>query len=153
RFAKPVAEFIGAAARGERRRRRITELGEQLAMLAERDRELRDLLARLEERLHTLAEEREGFPGTDALASARRALAAAEQREREARGEPAERGEAVAAADERRTNAHAVATGHAESCGLPCNLDVAAVRARQVAAQRYDAAIDGVVQAATRRHE
>jgi uncharacterized protein (TIGR02680 family) len=152
-FGKPVAEFIGAAARAERRRRRIAELSEQLALLAERDRELRDLLMRLDKRLRALVDESERFPSTDALASSRRALQAAEQREREARRELAERSDAVAAADDRRKHARAVAAGHAESCGLPSDLDVPAVRARHIAVQRYDAAINGVVQAAMRRHE
>ncbi|MGH3050139.1 MAG: hypothetical protein ACRDLK_08275, partial [Gaiellaceae bacterium] len=65
RFTKPVAEFVGATARAERRHRRIAELGDRLALLAERDRELSDLLAQLDERLRALAEEGDRFPSTD----------------------------------------------------------------------------------------
>jgi uncharacterized protein (TIGR02680 family) len=148
RFGKRAAEYIGAAARAERRARRMAELEGELAALAARDDKCARALARVEERLAALAAEAARFPQTEVVAGARRGLAAAAQREREARAELAEREDAAAAAAERRAHAQSVRAGHAESCGLPGDLDLHAVRARHTAAHRYQAGIDGAVQAA-----
>jgi uncharacterized protein (TIGR02680 family) len=153
RFGKPAAEYIGVAARAERRARRIAELDGELEALAARDDGLARRLGGVEERLFALAADAARFPETTAVADARRGLAAADQREREARAELAEDEEAAAAAAERRAHAQDVRAGHAESCGLPSDLDLHAVRARHTAVHRYQAGIDGAVQAAARCSE
>ncbi|MGH3032099.1 MAG: TIGR02680 family protein, partial [Gaiellaceae bacterium] len=153
RFSKPAAEYVGAAARAERRHRRIAELDRQLAAIGARDDELSRALASVDGRLAALADESRSFPDTEPLASIRRRLAAAERREGEARDELAEREDASAAVDEQRVRARTVVTAHAESSGLPSDLDRAAVRARYTAAHRYQAGIEGAVQAAARRQE
>lgn len=153
RFTKPAAEYIGAAARAERRRRRLAKLDAELAELKRRDADLAAALERVGARLAALGADTERFPDSAPIAGVRRALDAAEQREREERAELAERERAAAAAAEQRRHARTVAEGHARSCGLPDDLDLVAVRARQTAAHRYEAALAGAVEAAARRHE
>lgn len=153
RFVKPTAEYVGVAARAERRLRRIAELDIRLTEVDGRDGELAGEVARVEHRVAALRAESARFPDSEPLANVRRALIAAEGREREQRATLAERERAVAAADEQRQQARQVVEGHARSCGLPDDLELPAVRARQTAAHRYEVAVSGAVDAAAHRHE
>jgi uncharacterized protein (TIGR02680 family) len=153
RFAKPAAEHIGAAARAEARARRVRELESKLASVAARDDELARALATIGERLALLADEATRYPAGEAVAAARHRLDAVHDREREARAHLAECEHAAEAAAERRAHAESVRTGHADSCGLPADLDRQALRARVTAAHRYQAAIAGAVHGAERRRE
>lgn len=133
-FCKPVAEYIGASARAARRARRIAELDAALEAVAAREDELRLTLAAIEQRLAALAADVERFPDVESLASARRKLMIAEQREQDARVAYADREREVGAAADRRAHARTVLSGHAESCGLPSDLDRVDIRAREGAA-------------------
>jgi uncharacterized protein (TIGR02680 family) len=151
-FAKPAAEYVGAAARAERRLRRIAELDIRLTEIDGRDMELATAVARVDGRVATLDAESARFPDSEPLANVRRALTAAEGREREERATLAERERSAVAADEQRQHARQVVAGHARSCGLPDDLDLAAVRTRQTAAHRYEAAVSGTADVAAHRH-
>jgi uncharacterized protein (TIGR02680 family) len=152
-FCKPAAEYIGASARAARRARRIAELDAALEAVAALENELGLTLAAIEKRLVALTVDVERFPDVEPLASARRKLVIAEQREQDARVTCAAREREVGAAAERRAHAQAVRIGHAESCGLPLDFDRVDIRAREGAAERYRAALPTAVQGAARSRE
>lgn len=93
-WAKPAAEYIGVASRAEARRRRIAEIGAQLAALTQERAKLSAALARLTERRRLAAAEWDAAPLDIALRSAHLQASALERERRQA-------AERLAAAEER----------------------------------------------------
>ena len=145
--SKPVAELIGAAARAERRRRLVAELGREREELRVKERRLRDGMAELDGRLERLSAELAALPDPAPVADALRTLAAAEDAERAAAAEHEQAVAAARAAGERLVAAESEAREHAAAQRIPPHADVEALTALRMACAEWAGRAPGMRQA------
>jgi uncharacterized protein (TIGR02680 family) len=150
RYAKPVAEHIGAAARAATRaRRRSALVAEREAV--ERDRSaLATAIEELGARSTRLLEEEAAFPSTDGISAANQERLVAERHLDQMTAEHAEASAAVRRAGEAVHEARGHSQAHAEEAGLPALLDIAELRMRAEAAARYRDGLGHAVSAVRR---
>jgi uncharacterized protein (TIGR02680 family) len=133
---KPVAEYIGFAARQAARERRLEAIASELETLAQREREIEAAQA-------ALAEQREAFkqlqgrrPNSDALRSAHATQAASERRAAAVRSQLAEAEERLQTARQALERAHDSLTFDAQDAALPAEREALEAVARSLGEYR-----------------
>jgi uncharacterized protein (TIGR02680 family) len=144
RAAKPVAEYVGAAAREERRARLLAELATRRERAEASAAALRERDERLAARRATLDAELASTPSSDPVASALRERHTAQALESRAATEHEQASADARAAADAEVAADAERRRHAVAHGLDPAVNAAGLRARSEAAAQLAGSVAGV---------